>query len=379
MTVVRERRGAVESAQSRPTVARPRTELELTDPRPVLAPSAFWRHVAHLAIVGIFLIMFGAVLDLARNILLPIVSAAVIGMMFDPLARVAARWRIPGWLFAGVVVGVLLVILQVVTIMVAVPIIDWIGRAPELAESLRTKLQPFERIFAAFQELQAALNKGGGDSGVTIDIAALAQPLLGFLTPAIGELLIFFATLFFFLLDRSQLRKNIILVFNRPDDRLRAIRIINDIEHNLTLYIGTVTVINLAIGVITAGGAWLVGLGNPVLLGAIAFLCNYIPYIGPAFVVLILFAVGFVSFPSIAHAAVAPLLFVGLTTIEGHFVTPNIIGRRLTLKPLAVFLSLAFWTWLWGPVGAFLSVPFLIFGLVIVNHLVIEDETAIPG
>jgi predicted PurR-regulated permease PerM len=344
----------VESAQSRPAVARPRTELELTDPRPVLAPSAFWRHVAHLAIVGIFLIMFGAVLDLARNILLPIVSAAVIGMMFDPLARVAARWRIPGWLFAGVVVGVLLAILQAITVLVAVPIIDWIGRAPELAESLRTKLQPFERGFAAFQHLQAALNKGG-NSGVSIDIAALAQPLLGFLTPAIGELLIFFATLFFFLLDRSGLRKNIILVFNRPDDRLRAIRIINDIEHNLTLYIGTVTVINLAIGVITAGGAWLVGLGNPVLL-----------------------AVGFVSFPSIAYAAVAPLLFVGLTTIEGHFVTPNIVGRRLTLKPLAVFLSLAFWTWLWGPVGAFLSVPFLIFGLVIVNHLVIEDETAIP-
>jgi predicted PurR-regulated permease PerM len=299
-------------------------------------------------------------------------------MMFDPLARVAARWRIPGWLFAGVVVGVLLAILQAITVLVAVPIIDWIGRAPELAESLRTKLQPFERGFAAFQQLQAALSKGGKDSGVTIDIAALAQPLLGFLTPAIGELLIFFATLFFFLLDRSGLRKNIILVFNRPDDRLRAIRIINDIEHNLTLYIGTVTAINLAIGVITAGGAWLVGLGNPVLLGAIAFLCNYIPYIGPAFVVLILFAVGFVGFPSIAHAAVAPLLFVGLTTIEGHFVTPNIVGRRLTLKPLAVFLSLAFWTWLWGPVGAFLSVPFLIFGLVIVNHLVIEDETAIP-
>jgi len=214
---------------------------------------------------------------------------------------------------------------------------------------------------------------------MSIDVAAVAQPLLGFLTPAIGELLIFFATLFFFLLDRSQLRKHIILVFNHQDDRLRAIRIINDIEHNLTLYIGTVTVINLAIGVITAGGAWLIGLPNPVLLGAIAFLCNYIPYIGPAFVVVVLFAVGFVSFPSIAYAGVAPLLFVALTTIEGHFVTPNIVGRRLTLNPLAVFLSLAFWTWLWGPVGAFLSVPFLIFGLVIVNHLIIEDETEIPG
>src|SRR5258705_8656076 len=281
--VVRERRGAVESAPSRPAVARPRTELELTDPRPILAPSAFWRHVAHLAIVGIFLIMFGAVLDLARNILLPIVSAAVIGMMFDPLARVAARWRIPGWLFAGVVVGVLLAILQVVTIMVAVPIIDWIGRAPELAESLRTKLQPFGRGFAAFQQLQAALSKGGKDPGVTIDIAALAQPLLGFLTPAIGELLIFFATLFFFLLDRSGLRKNIILVFNRPDDRLRAIRIINDIAHNLKVYIGTVTVINLGIGVITAGCGLRGGRGHPLLPGATAISCYILPYIRSAF------------------------------------------------------------------------------------------------
>jgi predicted PurR-regulated permease PerM len=371
----------VESAQSRPAPAttRPRSEPDPTDPRPVVAPAAFWRHVAHLATVGIFLIMFGAVLDLARNVLLPIVSAAVIGMMFDPLARVATRWRIPGWLFAGVVVGFLLVMLQVITVLVSVPIIDWIGRAPELADSMRAKLQTFERGFAAFQQLQAALSKGGKEAGMSIDVAAVAQPLLGFLTPAIGELLIFFATLFFFLLDRSQLRKHIILVFNRQDDRLRAIRIINDIEHNLTVYIGTVTVINLAIGVITAGGAWMVGLPNPVLLGAIAFICNYIPYIGPAVVVVILLAVGFVSFPSLAHAAVAPALFVGLTTIEGHFVTPNILGRRLTLNPLAVFLSLAFWTWLWGPVGAFLSVPFLIFGLVIVNHLMADDEAEIPG
>src|ERR1700681_2258560 len=108
MTVVRERRGAVERAQSRPSAAKTRTELELTDPRPVVAPAVFWRHAAHLATIGIFLIMFGAVLDLARNVLLPIVSAAVIGTMFGPLARMAARRGIPGWLFAAVVVGLLL-------------------------------------------------------------------------------------------------------------------------------------------------------------------------------------------------------------------------------------------------------------------------------
>jgi predicted PurR-regulated permease PerM len=282
-------------------------------------------------------------------------------------------------MFAAAMVGFLLVLLQVLTIMVLVPMIDWIGRAPEIAATIGDKLKAFERGFAAFQQLQAALSKGGANAGLNIDIASIAQPLLGFLTPAIGELLIFFTTLFFFLLDRNGMRKNIILVFHDQEDRLRAIRILNDIERNLTAYIGTVTAINLGIGVITTIGAWALGFKNPALFGALAYMCNYIPYMGPAFVVLILFGVGLISFPSLTYSAIAPALFVGLTTIEGHFVTPNIVGRRLTLNPLAVFLSLAFWTWLWGPVGAFLSVPFLIFGLVIANHLVIEDEAEIPG
>jgi predicted PurR-regulated permease PerM len=115
-----------------------------------------------------------------------------------------------------------------------------------------------------------------------------------------------------------------------------------------------------------------------VLFGALAFVCNYIPYIGPAIVTVALFAVGLISFPSLAYAAIAPCLFVALTTFEGHIVTPNIVGRRLTLNPLGVFLSLAFWTWLWGPIGAFLSVPFLIFGLVIARHLLVADDVELP-
>jgi len=216
-------------------------------------------------------------------------------------------------------------------------------------------------------------------TGATIDIASYIQPALAFLTPAIGELLLFFATLFFVLLDRDDLRRGLILMFKDQDDRLRAIRILNDIERNLSRYIGTVTVINFAVGLITAAGAWLLGFSNPALLGAAAFVANYIPYVGPAVMVVVLLVVGLVSFSSLAYAGLAPLLYVGLTTIEGHFVTPNIVGRRLTLNPLAVFLSLAFWTWLWGPVGAFLSVPLLIFGLVVANHLLFEDEGGLPA
>jgi len=366
----------VDHAQAPPSVVRMRDQPAPADPHPPVMPATFWRQAAQLATVGIFIIMFGAFLDLARAVLLPIVSAIMVGAMLGPLGQLAARWRIPAWLFAVAAVAFFLLLAQVIAAMVMAPLVDWIGRLPELAAILRSKLDALERGLATFRALQSML--GGGGSGPSIDIAALLQPAVAFLTPTIGELLIFLTTLFFVLLDRADLRKHIILLFKDQDDRLVAIRIINDLERNLSRYIGTVTVINLAVGVITAFGAWMLGFANPALFGALAYVCNYVPYIGPAVVVVVLFAAGLVSFPSVAYAAIAPLLFVGLTTLEGHVVTPNIVGRRLTLSPLGVFLSLAFWTWLWGPVGAFLSVPFLILGLVIVRHLFGDDEGELP-
>jgi predicted PurR-regulated permease PerM len=349
---------------------------EPADPPVAITPTTFWRQAAQVATVGIFLIMFGAFLDLARAVLLPIVSAAIIGFMLSPLGRRAAQRGIPSGLFAAAGVGFFLLLAQGLAAIVIAPLIDWIGRAPELAATLRTKLEAIERGMAAFHSLQSVF--GAANSGLSIDLAALLQPTVAFLSPTIGELLIFLTTLFFILLDRADLRKNIILLFKDQDDRLRVIRIMNDLERNLARYIGTVTVINLCIGAITAFGAWMLGFGNPALFGALAYVCNYVPYIGPAVVVVVLFAAGLVGFPSLAYATIAPLLFVALTTLEGHVITPNIIGRRLTLSPLGVFLSLAFWTWLWGPVGAFLSVPFLILGLVIIRHLFGGEEGELP-
>ena len=362
--------------QAPPSDARMRDQVERVDPPPTVAPTMFWRQAAQIATVGIFVILFDAVLDLARAVLLPIVSAAMVGTMLGPIGRFAARRRVPSWVFATGAVFFFLLLAQVLAVMVMAPLVDWIGRLPELAAALHSKLDALERGLATFRALQSMFGVVG--SAPSIDFAALLQPTVAFLTPTIGELLIFLTTLFFFLLDRADLRKNIILLFKDQDDRLVVIRIMNDLERNLSRYIGTVTMINLGIGVITAFGAWMLGFSNPMLFGALAFVCNYVPYIGPAVVVVVLFAAGLVSFPSLAYATVAPLLFVALTTLEGHVVTPNIVGRRLTLSPLGVFLSLAFWTWLWGPVGAFLSVPFLILGLVIVRHLFGGDEGELP-
>jgi predicted PurR-regulated permease PerM len=153
----------------------------------------------------------------------------------------------------------------------------------------------------------------------------------------------------------------------------------NDIEHNLASYVATVSVINATLGMLVAGAAWLLGLPSPIILGVLAMLLNYMPYVGPACMALILFAVGFVTFPSLGQAVIAPASLVVLTTIEGHLITPTVLGRRLTLNPLAVFLAIAFWSWLWGPMGAFLTVPLLIVAMVMVGHIFPSDVGKLPG
>ncbi len=203
-------------------------------------------------------------------------------------------------------------------------------------------------------------------------------PVVAFVTPAAGETILFFFTLMFFLVGQIHLRNQIVALFGNHDAKLRFLKIMKDIEGNLAGYLAVVTVINAALGVIVSIGAWLIGLPNPVIFGLLAALFNYLPYVGPAIMVVILFGVGLVSFPSLGQALIAPLGLIALTTAEGHFITPMIVGRRLTLNPLLVFLALAFWSWMWGPIGAFLAVPLSIIGLVVVNHLFPDDDVKLP-
>jgi len=116
------------------------------------------------------------------------------------------------------------------------------------------------------------------------------------------------------------------------------------------------------------------GLPSPAALGALAFVLNYIPVIGPALVLVILAIAGILSAPTLGVALLAPVLFSGLVFLEGHFVTPSIIGRGLSLNALAVFFAFAFWTWLWGPMGAFLASPMLIVGIILREHLWPTEE-----
>jgi predicted PurR-regulated permease PerM len=358
---------------------RPQFALAVSDPQPMTEVARFWRTAAQSATIGMFAISLVVALSLARPLLLPVASAFVVTMMLGPLSARAERYKVPSLASAIILWLLVIAVFYGVIVLLAAPVVDWIRKAPDIGRNIQEKLHLLDRPIAALQELRDALLPSEKKGGLGVDIMSFVQPALLVVTPAIGQTFIFFGTLFFMLLGRSKLRRVLVVFFDEREARLRTLRIMNDIEHNLTGYLSIVVVINIAVGICGGLAAWVAGLPDPVAWAVLGFILNFIPYIGALIMEAGLFMVGLVTFPTLTLALLAPLLFLALATLEGHFITPSIMGRRLTLNPLTVFLSLVFWAWLWGPVGAFLAVPLLIMALVVVDHLFPEDEPELPA
>jgi len=353
--------------------------LSVSDPQPVTEVSRVWRTAAQSATIGMFVIILVVALSLARPLLLPVASAFVVTMMLGPLSARADQVRIPSLMSAIVLWLLVIGVFYGVIILLASPALDWIGKAPDIGRNIQEKLHVLDRPLSSLQELRDALLPSDKKGSLGVDIMAFVQPAFLIVTPAIGQIFIFFGTLFFMLLGRSQMRRVLIAFFDEREARLRMLKIMNDIEHNLTGYLSIIAMINIAVGICGGAAAWVAGLPDPVAWAVLAFILNFIPYIGALIMEAAMFVVGLVTFPTLTQALLAPLLFLALATLEGHFVTPSIMGRRLTLNPLTVFLSLVFWTWLWGPVGAFLAVPLLIMALVVIDHLFPDDGRELPA
>lgn len=356
--------------------------LTLTDAQPLSGIPALWRLAALLATLGMGVLALIAGLYLGRSILLPVVAALVVGITLSPIVKVATSAGIPPAVSAITLVLLLAAAIVAGLTFFAAPLAEWISRAPEIGAVVQEKLRVFEYPLSVMRELRSAILPSavhGPTVALESNPAEMVGALLTVITPAVSQFIVFFGTLIFFLATNASLRQKLIVSFVTREGRLRMLRIWNDIEHNLVGYVGVVTAINLALGAVTTVMLYLVGFPNPVTFGLITVVLNYIPYIGPAIVAFVLFAVGLVAMPTLYQAALAPALFVTIATVEGHFITPSVVGRRLTLSPFIVFLALAFWTWLWGPIGAFLAVPLLIVSFVVLGHLLPRDEASLPG
>jgi len=330
------------------------------------------------ALVALLIICVVAVLYVAKAFFLPITMAFIIGTMLSPAASLMERYRIPR---AVAAVWIVITVGATVTFMlglIASPVMEWSNNLPELGARLKEKAHLFDRPLVLWQELQSML--GGSDTLATFQMPKFdwVQPTLEFLSPTFTEFLLFIPTLILFIASWRELRRAMIMTFGDRPVRLRTMRILNEIEEHLGNYLLMVTMINVGVGIITGIICMATGMPNPAGLGAMAATLNYIPIIGPIATFAILVVVGLVSFPTIGAGLLAPVAFAAVTFLEGHFITPTIVGRRLALNALAVFIALAFWTWLWGPMGAFLSSPLLIVALIVKEHLTPVNSPQLP-
>jgi predicted PurR-regulated permease PerM len=347
------------------------------DSKTELPPVIRRTEVVAIALVGLLIICIIAGLYLAKAFFLPITMAFIVGTMLSPAAGFLERYRIPRAVAAVLIVAAASAGVAFMVGLIASPAMEWSSKLPELGAQLKEKLHVFDRPLALWQELQSML---GGPDTTTFHMPRFewVQPTLEFLSPTFAEFLLFMATLILFIASWRELRRALIMNFGEREWRLRALRILNEIEEHLGNYLLMVATINVGVGIATGVICAFTGMPNPAGLGALAAILNFIPIIGPVAMFAVLAVVGQVSFPSIGAGLLAPALFAVMTFLEGHFLTPMIVGRRLALNALAVFMALAFWTWLWGPMGAFLSSPLLIVALIVKEHLMPVDSPQLP-
>jgi predicted PurR-regulated permease PerM len=358
--------------------------LEVRDPTPFADAANFWRATAQAATIVMCVLMLGVLLYLARALILPLLCAFSVGLTLGPVIKLAEGRGIPPWVMAIILVMLLIAGVNLAIVLLAGPVSALLTRAPEIGGAFVGKLHLFERSFSALAEIQTALGIDTTDKSMSFSPGTIITGFLTIVTPAALQfslaLMLFFATLFFFIIGRASFRSHTVNWFSDRDARLRTLKIMNDIESNLGGYLIVVTAINLGLGIVTTLMAYLLDLPSPILWGAFAFVLNYVPYVGPAVMEVLLFGVGLLIFPTLLGALLPPAVFLAITIVEGQFLTPAIVGRQvLNLSPLAVFLSIAFWAWLWGPVGAFLATPILIMARVVFSHLYPSQTADLPG
>ena len=332
-------------------------------PQAFVARSVSPQRLQQASIHGIFLIVLATALSYGQSVIVPIVAALITGFLLGPLQQRLER-AVPSPLAAGILVILFLAAALGVLRLMIIPLEIWVDRLPEIWLALKTQLENLRTLVLAVQDAAEAVEESAGiedqPDAVTIDAPNLLGTLAIGLPSLTAQFVLFFCVLFFFLAARTRLRIGLLSLCVNRRMRLKVARLIQDWETHVSTYLGTIAAINVGLGLATAAVFYFIGAPNPMFWGAMAAMLNFIPYIGPAALTVVLIGVGLLSDETGMVAYLPALSFFILNAIEANIVTPSVLGKSLTIEPLLVIVSLAFWLWLWGPIGALLAVPLML-------------------
>jgi predicted PurR-regulated permease PerM len=326
-----------------------------------------------VVIMGLSLMMaLPFVLSAGQVVFLPLVTAAILSVVLSPLADQLNKFGLPNVLSAFIAVIALIGIVVVALLLILQPAADMLDRIPAMVAKATQQFSRVRSNFDWVNDLNSLLSRLAGRQPVREVVVAtpsmLEQVVIATPTVVIEVILTLLMT-FFMIESRDRLRKRLLhdrasLYRNR-----RAARVIRDVQTRVGRYILTVAIINAGMGLVVAFGAWAIGLDAPIMWGGLAALLNFLPYLGPVTMVAVLTLFGIGTSDTILAGLIPPAAYLALHAIEANLFTPSVLGVRFTLNPVLILLFISLGTWIWGVIGALLSVPILITLTALVEHV----------
>lgn len=309
----------------------------------------------------------------ARDLLLPIVIGLFVALTLSPVVRGLKRLGIPEPVSAVALILGAGLIFTLGIYLLSGPLTALVSDAPAMGDELRHKLRGLIASLEAVEDASAQVEDltSGGDETPHV---ALQQP--GMLAFAAGNIALFLQLVavglvlaMFILASGDLFYVKLVQAFPSFSDKRRAVSTARDVERRISHYFLTITMINAVLGLCFGLAMTLVDLPNPVLWGFLVFALNFLPFIGAAVGIALVAAFGILSFDTLAAGLMPAAIYIGLTVLEGQILTPLVLGRRLQLNTVSVFLTVIVWSWLWNIPGALMAVPFLVLLKVICDNV----------
>ncbi|WP_157961679.1 AI-2E family transporter [Acuticoccus kandeliae] len=313
-------------------------------------------------------------LDFAQSLMLPIVLAFVLSLTLTPVNMWLQR-RIWAGASAFLLVGSLTLVFALATITLSGPIAEWIDDAPRVGQMLKTRLadirEPVEAVTRASKEVEEITNSTTDPEvrEVVVRQPGLVNRAASNVVSIASTLVVAIALTYFLLATNRLIYEKIVQASPKLSDKKRSLIIVNNIVTVVSRYLLTITIINFCFGMTIGIVMWIIGMPSPVLWGLAGFFLNYLPFVGSLIGTSMGILVGLLTYQDIGWAVVPGLAYFTLTTIEGNFITPSILGHRLELNPVTILLSIALWGFIWGVAGVVLAVPILIIVKVICDNV----------
>jgi predicted PurR-regulated permease PerM len=367
--------------QGAPAAKAPTSASPPGAPRPRLSDLARLFHgsqdMGSLAVAGLFLLALVAFLRFAEAIVLPVVLAVLFYFLLKPAVMALKRLRIPRPIGAVLILAVVIGAFVTGLSTLQDPAREFLTKAPESVRKLESKARAMLGRVEQLTRSQTGENEEESPTktpaptpvkGFDLADTVLSYGTLIYTASFFTGFLETIVLLYFLLAAGDRFLETIVGALPGQSGKDEAVAIVNDVQHSISRYLVTVAVINSCVGLLVAAAMLLLGMPNPVLWGVVAAILNFMPYFGPLTVFSVLVLAGLLSFESVGQALLPPGVYACVHAVESNLVTPSILGRRLTLNPLIIFLALMFWTWLWGIAGALLSVPLLMMFKILCDH-----------